>query len=232
MERRLRPAPFPGHYHDGVFWRVFGESVEGRIRPDGGGGYSHGGRSSGVDLVLPARSAPFLEEAFGLDSRRGAKAAAWGAAAALMILPVAWGLQALLAYLIKLATHQEAAPQELVKDLQESSLQWGEQVFMGVLAVLVAPAAEEMLFRGILYPTIKQCGFPRAAWWVTSLLFAGAHFNWLSFLPLTFFSLVLIYLYEKTGSLWAAMTAHSVFNFANFFLLEFWARNQPLLPIR
>ncbi len=171
-------------------------------------------------------------EAFGLDSRRGAKAAAWGAAAALMILPVAWGLQALLAYLIKLATHQEAAPQELVKDLQESSLQWGEQVFMGVLAVLVAPAAEEMLFRGILYPTIKQCGFPRAAWWVTSLLFAGAHFNWLSFLPLTFFSLVLIYLYEKTGSLWAAMTAHSVFNFANFFLLEFWARNQPLLPIR
>jgi len=171
-------------------------------------------------------------EAFGLDSRRGAKAAAWGAAGALLILPVAWGMQWSLACLIKWATHQEAAPQELVKDLQDASLRWGEQVFMGVLAVLVAPAAEEMLFRGIMYPTIKQCGFPRAAWWVTSLLFAAAHVNWLSFLPLTVFSMVLIYLYEKTESLWASITAHSVFNSANFFLLEYWARHQPILPIR
>lgn len=171
-------------------------------------------------------------EAFGLGSPRRAKAVLWGATAAVLFLPAAWGLQGLLGYLIELATHHAAAQQELVIDLQKAGLPWGEQAFMGVLAVLVAPAAEEMLFRGILYPTIKQNGFPRAAWWVTSLLFAGMHFNGLSFLPLTVFSLVLIYLYEKTGSLWASITAHSLFNLANFLFLILWAGDHRIIPIR
>jgi hypothetical protein len=172
------------------------------------------------------------KEAFGLETPQRAKAAAWGAAAALLFLPVAWEMQGWLGHLIKLATHAEAEPQELVRVLQRAEFPWGEQAFMGVLAVLIAPVAEEMLFRGILYPTIKQNGFPRAAWWVTSLLFAGAHFNWLSFLPLTVFSMVLIYLYEKTGSLWACMAAHSVFNLANFVFLVLSSGNHPILPIR
>jgi membrane protease YdiL (CAAX protease family) len=159
------------------------------------------------------------KEAFGLDTPRRAIAIAWGAAAALLFLPVAWGMQGGLAYLIKLVTHEEAKQQELVRILQTAEFHWGEQAFMGVVAVFLAPLAEEMLFRGILYPTLKQSGFPRAAWWVTSLLFAGAHFNKLSFLPLAIFSVVLIYLYEKTGSLWASITAHGVFNLANFVIL-------------
>jgi len=175
-------------------------------------------------------------EAFGLGAARRAKAVLWGVTGAVLFLPVALGMQGLLGHLIELATHhavvQQELQQELVKDLQKAGLPWGEQAFMGVLAVLIAPAAEEMLFRGILYPTIKQIGFPRAAWWVTSLIFAGMHFNGLSFLPLTVFSLVLIYLYERTGSLWASMTAHSLFNFANFLFLVLWAGNQRILPIR
>jgi CAAX protease family protein len=171
-------------------------------------------------------------EAFGLRSPQRVKAVLWGVTAAVLFLPVAWGLQGLLGYWIELATHHVATQQELVKDLQKAGLPWGEQAFMGVLAVLIAPPAEEMLFRGILYPTIKQSGFPRAAWWVTSLFFAAMHCNGLSFLPLTVFSLVLIYLYEKTGSLWASITAHSLFNFANFLFLVLWAGDQHLLPIR
>jgi membrane protease YdiL (CAAX protease family) len=169
------------------------------------------------------------KEAFGLDTPRRARAMAWGAAVTILFLPVAWGMQWSLACLIELATHHEAEKQELVKVLQTSGFHWGEQVFVGVLAVLLAPVAEEMLFRGILYPTIKQSGFPRAAWWVTSLLFAGAHFNLLTFLPLTFFSMLLIYLYEKTGSLWTSMTAHSVFNLTNFAFLVYVAHHPILL---
>jgi len=169
------------------------------------------------------------KEAFGLDTPQRAKAVVWGAAVALVFLPVAWGMQGSLAYLIKLATHEEATKQELVKALQSGEFRWGQQAFMGVLAVFIAPVSEEMLFRGIIYPTIKQGGFPRAAWWVTSLLFAGAHFNWLSFLPLAVFSMVLIYLYEKTGSLWAAMAAHSVFNFGNVVFLVLLAWRHPII---
>jgi membrane protease YdiL (CAAX protease family) len=171
-------------------------------------------------------------QAFGLESPRRAKAVLWGATAAVLFLPVAWGMQGLLGSLIELATHHAATQQELVKDLQKAGMPWGEQAFMAVLAVLIAPVAEETLFRGILYPTLKQNGFPRAAWWVTSLLFAGMHCNGLSFLPLTVFSLVLIYLYEKTGSLWASITAHSVFNFANFLFLVLSAGGHRIIPIR
>jgi membrane protease YdiL (CAAX protease family) len=169
------------------------------------------------------------KEAFGLETPQRAKAAAWGAAGALLFLPVAWGMQDLLGHLIKLATHHEAEKQELVKVLQRAEFPWGQEAFMGVVAVFIAPVAEEMLFRGIIYPTIKQSGFPRAAWWVTSLLFAGAHVNWLSFIPLAVFSMVLIYLYEKTGCLWASMTAHGVFNLANFVFLVYLSWHHPIL---
>jgi hypothetical protein len=97
--------------------------------------------------------------------------------------------------------------------------------------VFVAPLAEEIVFRGILYPTIKQAGFPRTAWWVTSLFFGAIHLNWVAFVPLTVFSLLLIYIYEKTGSLWASITAHSLFNFTSFAMLMVTASWPPPTPV-
>jgi hypothetical protein len=114
-------------------------------------------------------------------------------------------------------SHPEA--QEMVQMLERADLPTGERLFIGALAVLVAPVAEEAMFRGILYPTIKQSGHPRAAVWVTSLLFAGMHFNAESFAPLAVFSMLLIWLYEKTGSLLAPITVHSLFNYTNFVML-------------
>jgi membrane protease YdiL (CAAX protease family) len=171
-------------------------------------------------------------EAFGLESFRRRKAVLWGLGGALLFLPAAWGLQGLLGYLIELATRHPPAQQELVLQLQKAGMPWREQVLVGVLAVLIVPVAEETLFRGILYPSIKQNGFPRTALWVTSLLFAALHFNLLSFVPLTVFSLLLIFLYEKTGSLWASITAHSLFNFANFLFATLATRAGHTMPVR
>ena len=78
----------------------------------------------------------------------------------------------------------------------------------------VVPAAEETLFRGIIYPTIKQAGFPKLAIWVTSIAFATIHLNAETFLPLLVLALLLILLYEKTNNLLAPVTAHAVFNAA------------------
>lgn len=152
--------------------------------------------------------------AFGLEAARQSKAVPWGILAALLFLPIALGVQYLTGLLIEHPVAQAA-----VQVLENADLPWGEQVFLGVIAVLVAPPAEEIVFRGILYPTIKQNGYPRAALWATSLLFGLMHFNLLSFLPLALFSFLLIFLYEKTGSLWASITAHSLFNFSNFLFL-------------
>jgi membrane protease YdiL (CAAX protease family) len=153
-------------------------------------------------------------EAFGLEVERQQKAVPWGILAALLFLPVGVGLQYLSSLLLSNPVAQEA-----VQALENADVPMMEQLFMGALAVLLAPVAEEVLFRGILYPTIKQIGYPRLALWVTSLLFGLMHFNLASFAPLTVFSLLLIYLYEKTGSLWASITAHSLFNLTNFALV-------------
>jgi membrane protease YdiL (CAAX protease family) len=153
-------------------------------------------------------------EAFGLGADRQRQAVAWGTVAALVFMPVGLALEYLSGLVLP---HPEA--QHLVQVLGDADLPVGELAFIGVVSVFLAPLAEEVLFRGIVYPTIKQLGYPRLALWLTSLVFGLAHFNLPTLVPLTCFSLVLIFLYEKTGSLWASITAHSVFNLTSFALV-------------
>jgi membrane protease YdiL (CAAX protease family) len=94
-----------------------------------------------------------------------------------------------------------------------------DRISLIIFTVFIAPPAEEMFFRGILYPTIKQYGYPRLALWGTALLFALIHFNPPIFVPLTALALALTFLYEKTNNLLACIVAHAAFNAANVVLL-------------
>ena len=96
-----------------------------------------------------------------------------------------------------------------------------QKLLFGAMAVLLAPVVEEVVFRGILYPSIKELGHPRAALWVTAFVFALTHANAVTFLSLMFFAVLLTLLYEQTGSLWASIGAHGLFNLANFTWLLF-----------
>jgi len=84
----------------------------------------------------------------------------------------------------------------------------GQTIVFGLGAVLLAPVAEELLFRGILYPTLKQSGHRQLAMWVASLVFAASHFNLMAFVPLTFLAMVVTWLYEETGNLLAPVLTH------------------------
>jgi hypothetical protein len=117
--------------------------------------------------------------------------------------------------------HLKAQDQQMVEELQNPSLSIAEKAFLGVVAVVFAPVVEELLFRGILYPAIKQRGWPRLALWGTSALFALAHANMVSFVPLLLFAVVLVKLYEHFQNLLAPIAAHSLFNAANFLVLIF-----------
>jgi membrane protease YdiL (CAAX protease family) len=108
--------------------------------------------------------------------------------------------------------------QETVQIMQSTEAP-ARQVFYGVVAILMVPVAEEMLFRGLLYPTVKQIGCPRLALWGTSILFAASHVNLMAFVPLIYVAVMLTLLYEETNNLLAPILAHSLFNAANFFLL-------------
>jgi len=79
-------------------------------------------------------------------------------------------------------------------------------------AVVAAPLFEELFFRGLVYPALKQRTGFAAALVVTSILFAAIHFHVLSFLPLTVLAIGLTLAYEATGNLLVPIVMHSVFN--------------------
>ena len=160
------------------------------------------------------------KEAFGLQMTSPARAAAWGLLAAALFLPVAWGCQWLSINLMDLA-HLHPQDQAAVQALQDPSLTVADKIVMGVIVVVFAPLVEEALFRGILYPALKQRGYPRLALWGSSTLFAAVHFNMATFLPLLILALVLVYLYETFQNLLVPVAAHAVFNAVNFLALIF-----------
>jgi membrane protease YdiL (CAAX protease family) len=149
-----------------------------------------------------------------------AKAAARGLLAAALFLPVAWGCQWLSINVMDLA-HLNPQNQAAVEELQDPDLTVAGKAVLGVIVIVIAPLVEEALFRGILYPAIKQRGFPRLALWGSSALFATVHFNMATFLPLLIFALLLVYLYETFQNLLVPIVAHSFFNAVNFFALLF-----------
>ncbi|HUD45352.1 MAG TPA: type II CAAX endopeptidase family protein [Candidatus Baltobacteraceae bacterium] len=160
------------------------------------------------------------KEAFGFGASGPVRAAAYGILVGAFFLPAAFALQFFSGKLMELA-HQTPEPQAAVQALQDPTLSLASKLLFGAAAIILAPLAEEAVFRGILYTTIKQQGYPRLALWGTSGVFAAMHANEATFLPLLIFALILVYLYETFGNLLAPIVAHSLFNAANFLILLF-----------
>jgi membrane protease YdiL (CAAX protease family) len=110
---------------------------------------------------------------------------------------------------------QEEEAVSLVKNA--SSLP--QQIFLGFYAVVLAPVAEEFIFRGMLFPYIKQHGFPKTAWIGVSLFFALIHADAAIFISLFVLALALTWLYEYTNNLLAPIFVHALFNSAGFVVL-------------
>jgi hypothetical protein len=96
---------------------------------------------------------------------------------------------------------------------------WPTGIYLGIFAVVIAPVAEEFIFRGVLFPFVRQLGYPRLAWFGVSFLFALVHGDMAIFIPLFALALALTWLYEKTDSLLAPIVVHSLFNAANLALM-------------
>jgi membrane protease YdiL (CAAX protease family) len=168
---------------------------------------------------------PFLREhhiswsaGFGFGNHRR-RAVLLGLLVAVVFLPLAWLLQMAMAALLS-HLHVAADAQVAVQALQDAP-SWTQRLPLGFVAIILAPPAEEMIFRGLLYPFVKAAGFPRLALWVSALLFAAIHGNLPSFLPLVLLALLLTWLYERTDNLLAPIATHSLFNALNFVALQF-----------
>jgi membrane protease YdiL (CAAX protease family) len=103
----------------------------------------------------------------------------------------------------------------------------GQMVMTFISLVILPPIAEEILFRGLIYSSLKK-NLPTAIAVIgTSALFALPHMFeggsagllYVAAIDTFILSLVLIYLRERTGGLWAGMTLHALKNSIAFVAL-------------
>jgi membrane protease YdiL (CAAX protease family) len=100
-------------------------------------------------------------------------------------------------------------------------------VLVFISLVVLPPVTEEIVVRGFLYTGLRNKLSVRWAMLVTSLLFAAVHLQWGSGAALlwvaaidTFvLSIILVYLREKSASLWPPILVHIIKNGVAFSLL-------------
>lgn len=93
--------------------------------------------------------------------------------------------------------------------------------------VVLPPIVEEILFRGFLYSRFLKVLPKVMAAIVVSILFGAAHLQfgsgntllWVAALDTFILSLVLVYVREKTGTIWAGVGIHALKNLVAFTIL-------------
>lgn len=94
-----------------------------------------------------------------------------------------------------------------------------EYLIAFVTLVIIAPVAEEMLFRGYLYGRLRKW----VPFWVaalaTSILFGVIHGSWNVGIDTFLLSMFLCSLREVTGSIWAGIVVHMIKNGLAFYLI-------------
>jgi membrane protease YdiL (CAAX protease family) len=97
--------------------------------------------------------------------------------------------------------------------------QYYEYALAFVTLIIVAPLAEEILFRGFLYGKLRKRMPLWVAMLITSALFGLIHGQWNVGLDVFALSIVLCSLREITGSIWAGILLHMIKNSIAFFII-------------
>ncbi|MGH7256251.1 MAG: lysostaphin resistance A-like protein, partial [Nitrospirales bacterium] len=150
-----------------------------------------------------------LEEGFGLEPDFGA----WSAVGAAVLAIVALGLWgewfvALAADVLGLTTHWTESFDE--------NLLWGDLLDVAITLagyILIVPIVEELVFRGLLYGTLRRRFGVVLSAVLSAGLFALAHgYGWIGWASVFWSGLIWAWAYEQTRSLLPGMVAHAVNN--------------------
>ncbi len=96
---------------------------------------------------------------------------------------------------------------------------WGTAIYF-ILAVIVAPILEEIVFRGIIFRSLERFSMSFAVVF-SSLCFGILHMNLYQGLPVIGMGMVLAYMTGKTGSLRPAIAAHMLNNLISVLAVTF-----------
>lgn len=169
-----------------------------------------------IALVLHSRAWTW-GQAFGLEAKGLVKRLGMGLACYAGILPIFFSA-AVLSRLVMLIIGYPVTIQDVVLIFVEPQSAWSLLGLLG-LAMVIAPAAEEVLFRGMLLPLLMKRLGTGPAVILSSALFALIHFHVPSFFPLFVLAAGFALAYIHTGSLWVPIVMHALFNGMNLSLL-------------
>lgn len=115
----------------------------------------------------------------------------------------------------------EGSSRQQIVEMFTGSETLQQRILIIVLAVAIAPMAEEFIFRFFLYGVCKRYLGRNAGLLLNALLFAAVHVHLPSFLPLFILGSCLTLAYEWSGSILVSMTMHALFNFLSLSALAF-----------
>lgn len=169
-----------------------------------------------VGMLLRATGVS-IQEAFGVRRRGWGRVLGLSVVSLLAVLPAVW-LASGASYTVCSRWNLPTGPQPMVEIFlgAESAL---IRTGIAVLAVVGAPAFEEVFFRGLIYPLLKERIGWAAALVVTSLMFAAIHFHAPSFAPLFVLAAGLTLAYEVTNNLSVPILMHAAFNLMSILVM-------------
>jgi membrane protease YdiL (CAAX protease family) len=90
---------------------------------------------------------------------------------------------------------------------------------MILLAAVIAPIAEELVFRAGLFRYFRTRMTRALALLLPAILFALLHANFASFAPLVLLAIIFSLAYERTGRIGTSIVAHALFNLNTIMLI-------------
>lgn len=108
-----------------------------------------------------------------------------------------------------------------IVELFNASSTLEQRILIILLAVTVAPLAEEFVFRFFLYGVLKRYFGRGIGLALNAFLFAGVHAHLPSFAPLFVLGSCFTIAYEWSGSILVSMTMHALFNAITLTALAF-----------
>ena len=171
-------------------------------------------------LIIGAISGFLLIRKFNLKEQFGFRCVRWWKVPlfALGLLMVIFPVVGIAGAITQKILGPDAEPQEIVKFFQQA-VQEGDSSSMLITILIggiLAPVAEELMFRGYLYPLCKRYAGVIAGVVFNSVFFAAMHANVTALPALCCLAVGFTLAYELTGSLLVPMVMHAVFNFTMF----------------
>lgn len=165
-----------------------------------------------VLILARRRGMSFADIGFRTPTRPWAWPAAVGAAYAAIAL-----------YSIVVALLDELTGTDLSDLMEGNPLPTGDYdlliwVLLGIGVVVVAPFAEELFFRGLIFRALDVVWPTALAMLVSGLAFSLLHLNLSVLVPFTLIGIVFAWSFRRSDSIWVPIAAHATVNGVSFIL--------------